>query len=708
MRDWHIDTVIFMSSVSFDIGDFRVGVVGSKVLGSGSSASMMEGFLAMDDVMILGTSITKRPPLRYLSRVVDNAPSKYQFLSYGDNVFYAIGQSRAFIIRDGKNIDTYDEIYKILSYEERNETDYVTFDKNIDLAKGEFVVGYINGYATDIYSVSLLSGTSYEFDSLTEQKSNRLLWMTHVKQIKVVDISVSSYVDNVAGTFVTGADSDGFTISDDGTITANNVRADSIDLYGLKTAIGTSATGTGNSITISLSGNPVFNLVPEFGRTLYWLRTIYRGLAISTNAGVFYVKISGTEIDVSKIDGKTTSIAKPVSFRSFLIYVDSAGESLSYIRLDPLSAVAYSADLTADNDIFIGHGGIRKILMYYANNMPYVISLMNDGACIVGALTETQKDYSLAASLTRWFVDYNVFDIAVYKQGSTQNILVLSVLFYDYASILTAPFVNPPIFSDDSERNVFLDFYREINTKEMFPQQVDIYFSRKDNNDSTFYATTSSDYFTGMFNSAIIVSDASFVILSVLDGRRAVCELSGYSFAGNDFLAKAGTYNILISNYSGLNHLFAIFSKNREMKFYGRMDSQDDAVRIDYDGGATSFSYSSSIVVGIKYTMYVHSGPLLPAGQSAFSRAGSYGNAEITVHSIGKSTAEVFVRCGNYYEKDMTVCKPLSFRADGFFKSLRVSGFSGSGSSITFALISDSVAQVFVTCVSVSFQHGKN
>lgn len=699
---------IFVSRVSFDIGDFRAGVIGSKVLGSGTSASIMEGFLAMDDVMILGTSITKRPPLNYLCRVIDNIPSKYQFLSYGDNVFYAIGQSRAFTVSDGKNINTYDEIYKIVSYQEQNESDIVTFDKVIDLTKGEFVIGYINGYATDIYGISFLQGTTYQFDSLTEQKSNRLIWLTHVKQIKITNINVSSYVDNVAGTFVTGSSSDGFTISEDGTISANNIRADSIDLYGTKTVIGTSGTGVNSSISISISGNPIFNLVPEFGRTLYWLRTIYRGLAISTNAGIFYVKISGSDVDVSKIDGKTTSIAKPVSFRSFLIYVDSAGESLSYIRLDPLSAVAYCSDLTADNDIFLGHGGIRKILMYYANNMPFVISLMNDGACIVGAITETQKDYSLAVSLTRWFVDYNVFDISVYKQGSTQNILVLSALYYDYASIFTAPFVNPPLFSDDSQRNVFLDFYREINVSEIFPKQVDIYLQRINSNDSTFYASTNVDYFTTMFNKAMIASDASFIILSVADSRNAVCELSGTTFIGDNFLAKAGTYSIKICSYSGLNHLFAIFSKNRLMRFYGRIDSQDDVFKIDYDGGATSFNYGNSVSVGIKYSMYVHSGPLLPASQSSFSRDGCYGNAEITVHTIGRATAEVFVGFGNEYNRDDERYKPIVFRNDGFFRSMSTSGVSCVGNSLTFSLLSDSVAQVFITCVSVSFQHHKN
>lgn len=698
-----------MSNISFDINDFRAGVIGSKVLGSGTVNVPFEGFLAMDDVMINGSSITKRPPLRYLSRTIDNVPKRRQFLAYGDFIFYAVGASKAFTIRDGKTIETLPDIYKVVSYEERNEYDIVTFDKPIDLTKGSYVLGYINNYITDVYDISLVPGTtsSYIFDSFTDQKSNRLVWLTHVRQVKVTNVAVADYVDYAAGVYVTGSTTPGFNIALDGTITPNAIQADSITPYGVKNAIGISSTGT-NTININLSGNPSFNLAAEFGQKLYWIRSIYRGLVVSTDAGVFYMKIDGSNAELTVVDNKTTSDVKPVFYKNYIVYADSSGESLSYIKVEPFSAVAFSADLTIDNDIFVGHGGIRKLVVYYNNNMPYVVSIMNDGSCIAAQITENQRNYEISASLMRWFVGYVINDVVVYRQGSLDNILVCSVTYLGFTSICTMSYVKPPIFIDDSYREPFIDFFREITTSEIFPEQVDIDFFRKDPRDSTFTATTITDYFSPMFVNAVIVANESFRVLNVIDKKTAVCEINGDDLFGSYFFAKAGYYSIAINGYSGLNHLFAFLVRNRAIKYNAMVDDFDSFCLINDDGSLMSFEYGKKIVAGIRYTMYLHTSPILPAGQSSYSRAGIYGNAEITVHTIGENTAEVFVGFGKVYDVGAVCYKANAYRNDGFFRSMRVSGVASVGSSLGFTLYSDSVAQIYISCVSISMNHGKS
>lgn len=700
-----------MSNISFDINDFRSGIIGSKVLGSGTINVPFEGFLAMDDVMITGSSITKRPPLRYLCRVIDNIPRKRQFLSYGDNVFYGVGQNQAFTIRDGKTIETLADSYNIVSYEENNEYDIVTFDKAIDLTKGNYVLSYINNYVADIYVIYLVSGTTstYVFDSFTNQKSNRLIWLTHVKQIKVTNVAVSDYVDNAAGVYVTGRNSPGFTITIDGTISANTINADTITTYGVRNAIGSSSDGTANStININLSGNPSFNLAAEFGQKLFWIRSIYRGLIVSTDTGVFYMKIDGSEAELTVVDNKVTSDAKPVFYKNYLIYADSSGESLSYIKVEPFSSVAFSADLTFDNDAFVGHGGIRRLIMYYNCNVPYVLCIMNDGACIAVAITENQRNYEISASLMRWFVGYIINDAVVYKGGSLDNILVLSVTYLGFTSICTMRSVNPPIFTYDVIRDPFLDFYREITTDDIFPLQIDIELTRKDPHDSTFIATTNYDYFTPMFLNAILNSYESFRILYVVDKRTAVCEVVLDNLIGNYFLLNAGSYSISINGYSGLNHLYAFISKDSQIKCNARVDDVASLCDIADDGGIVSFNYGNKIVVGFEYLMYLHTSPILPAGQTSYSRAGVYGNAEIVVHTIGKSTADVFVGFGKIYDRNAKSFKANAYMDDGFFRSLKVGGVRADGNSVGFSLFSDSIDQIFVSCISVSINHGKS
>lgn len=709
-----------MAIVSFEINDFRLGVVGAKRLGSGDSSTPYEGFLRMDECVLVGTSLTKRPPIKYISRTVDNVPKNNQFLSYGEFLFYAVGETRAFIIEDGERISTYSDVFKITKFAEENISDIVVLDKPLDASKGEFILAFIGQQPMEVYDWQAISGqtNTYRIHSITANKGYAPNNLDSFKQVVVKTISVGDYVDSVGGTYVTGSKTAGFNIASDGTVTANILYADSITMLGSEIVIASSS-ATGVTVTfVFANGNPSQNLslVKEIGTTVFWIRAISNGLILATDMGVFLLVLDGQTLkNLMKIDDRTSSNVKPVLFKQYILYADTGGESLSYIRTSFSNNYVWASalELAVDNDLFIGRGGIKRLGLYYYNNSPNIIALTNDGSCLVGQINQNSREDEIVASMSEWFLPYDINDIAIFRQSSTQNRLTMSISFQGLTMLGVINAQQPPLFNQEAPTLPYVDFYSDIRSDLMFNTQQNLVCERIGNeNSSTFRVTSNADFFkTAFFNCSIFDGMFRLRVSDILSSREAICEAKhGADIGGSQYVMHAGTYMVRFDFFSNLNHLYHLMFNGQQNKLCGYVDDEPVKFNFNYPTGIFSFPYCSRLVVGLAYNMVVCTTQLLPFGFSNRIRSGYYSDLQVTLQTLGYNYRESYAFVGTsdglLGSENATTTSYVEFPNNKkFINSMQIAVPASTNNCLLLWLSSDAVNPPFISNIAVKFDY---
>ncbi len=564
--------------------DFRLSSLGSKTFGTRVDNKTFSGFIESTEILLQGTSCTKRPPLKFISRTAQNDAA---FLlpqasrREAEKVLFGISDTVAITIENAETVGTEDTVYKIVDIVDRA---YI-LDKELPVATAGANLVLIIGFnmPLGLYHYTKVPETGvikYLLVPLVGSGDEVILKNFICKKVKTTTIPdyAKKPVDVVStdklNYFFTGASSDSYTIDDKGVFSKLDVqyRADAGVLYNNRLVIGNNSTTTGglrillsapSDFVIPATGAKDVKLAGGHGSSFNWLMGISNsGLVFSTDRGIFLITFDTYESPAIKklhiYDDHSSNATKPVPYSNFLIYADSNGDNLAYIAYDQGYNDLMLRFLNLQSDLLAGEI-VTKMSLVYLNTSPTIIILTESGRVVAAQLAIT-KENTIAASYCAWFVDYKTNDFIAYRRENANDAILGSFLVNNpeingvrhksnyFASLAPDKL---PRYSNPSRPMPSLDFYKTFDAELFFPTRVDI----------TVYSEglsaklqTKVEYFNDVLVGCKIVSNlVELTIQSISDGRNATATASMPLKSGA--VLQASDYEVQTRKALGFKHL---------------------------------------------------------------------------------------------------------------------------------------------------------
>ncbi|AQW89086.1 hypothetical protein pCXcHC2016_12 [Xenohaliotis phage pCXc-HC2016] len=651
-----------MANIINEKGDFHLSSLSARVMGGRVVSDTLSGTILANECMIEDNALSKRPPLKFISRTARNDQS---FLlpeaspGQTQKLFLAISDTTALAIKDGREIETTAEDYMIVR---TTPEGYVTLDKALPIViTGSNIIAAFSGNQQyELFTYFLVSENTYDIRPLVGGDDVSFSFYTKFKAARVITTPayairpVDSIQTSKLNYFFTGTGSKSYTISDAGVFAelSDYYSGDAAIVYFNRLFVGSTDTTTGKlkltysaqaSFALDASSKNI-TLIEEYGNILFWLRANSRGIILSTDAGIFLLEFDDPDAmsveKISRYDFQTSNAVSPVKFRDFLIFVDSAGFNLSYVYYEFYNTGLSVSFLTTFSDMLVGEE-IIKLSIIYLSASPIVIALTSTGRVAAVRIAKVSEN-NITGSFMEWFVDYSVGDFYVYRKINENSLLIGMFHVEHYSYFASLDVVKVPTFRDTKSLTPFIDFYSEVDTRNIFPAQVDL---RVVGTSQTVDVYSESDYFDDRFIGVRIANKSmALTVQQVFDGRhiQAARDIQ----TEQESYLQANNYEILINTFYGLNHLYPFLSSDipadvprgtslqallenniAEEKYKHICQLTNTEVVGRYDFGV----FYSHAIVGRLYAMDVVFSPIVRAGDTL----GFYAAPLITYENIG-------------------------------------------------------------------------
>lgn len=723
-----------------ELGDFRIATLGAQSLGGRipkKEGQGLVGLLYSREVLHQEHAITKRPPLYFISRTSHNARAFFIPIAsprHSQRALIGVDQKPyAITIVDGMHIGVSNTVVKILTITEVNGNIVVTTDTALTPGPGDsrVVCAFYGSLQLELYEFSTFGSVAntYQLIPFTGEKSMGLRTFHTLRQVttSALNDDVKPYVDAAYSEkinyFFTGSTSATYAVDNTGVITnpGSPYQADSATFFNNRLVIGKTVN---NSLTLVYSDQGTFTITSNsvttvfsqaYGSIFKWIKGVNSKLYFATDKGIFiaeYEKFDSTVVSkLTAYDEHTANTTKPVSFRNFLIFADSNGDNLSYIWYDYYSADLTVGFLNSSTSIMSGEK-IKKLTSAFFNTTNVFLILTESGKLFVGCAA-VSRDNSLTLSFSRWFSEYAVIDMDVFRRENDYDRVMLAIEVDGYNFFTSLVSMPPPDFGQTTKPFPCLDFYREYDTNLIFPARVPVHLSIPDpTTPRVVNLTTYSDYFRDDFLEARLRSpQVNIIIATVTSALSATGYVEGEALTiDGTFVLQPQDFVVEVKALRGVNHLVGLRIRDparHEYQYCNADGNEGELTGELYTGFCVSADFSSFFYVGRVYYMAFVASPPSIAGMTHLYQS----ELRISVENAGWHLPAIYVGDGgNLLLSGNAACgtvKQLVFGDTYDVRSyMRVVEFGFPGAVGTSPLVlvwSKSQVAPFITMLSIKF-----
>lgn len=215
-------------------------------------------------------------------------------------------------------------------------------------------------------------------------------------------------------------------------------------------------------------------LLSAYGNGIYWIRGASRGIVFATNLGIFLGIFDTTTADpifnqIIKITDEKPSRVKPVVHRDFIFHVSANGTSINYIRFERFQANAVTQTLNNISNIIDPQDRVFKMDKVVHQSSVHLLILTEQGRMIVAAVNLGDDGLSASISLSRWLVEYDIYDLIVGIENLNTAYFVGRIKGQSQFMVFSMEFTEQPVFRARKEcRPPAIDLYKEIDTNKIF------------------------------------------------------------------------------------------------------------------------------------------------------------------------------------------------------------------------------------------------
>ncbi len=658
------------------LGDLRQSTISARVMGSRVGTNGFLGMLKSLDVLHQGTSITMRPPMKFISRATRNEAGFFIPIAtpkQAEKTLIAINQTQGIQIVSGSTVATGADEFSIVSV---NKDLSVTLDKALPAVSDStgIIVAFYGKQQLELFTYQPTAvANTYNINALigTEPDYINKFWTFKLATITVIPTFVQKPVDYVLteklNYFFTGSAGKAYSISDAGVFAELAIvyQAEVATTYRNFLVLGATEN---NKLVLRFSRQETFTidnstprqiLADGYGSRFFWMKSSSKGLFFATDSGVFLAEFNNsasltTITNIIIYDERTSIPVRPFRFNGYLFFAGSDADNILYTWYEFYSSDLSVKTLNTKTGILSGEVITKMDLVYFHAN-PVALVLTKSGKLFTVHLG-MERENVLLSSYSQWLVNYSVDDFIIYRNEFAADEVIFSLNINGYSVFTSIKAMNEPQFELDNQQP-FLDFYMVYNIGNTFHDKTTLHCNFN-NNSGEILADT--DFFRADMVGAVIKNDfCNLMIQNVESARRALATrlaLTG-SRTANNFVLAADDYALASSTVQGLNHLQIL--KNP----IAVVNKQTYALNASGVRGEFSLGTLADVAIcGFSYRMEIVT---IPPCTELNSLDVSY-NISVRIQHIGYQLPDLSVSDGNVVASEGIETKPanLNLRYD--------------------------------------------